>query len=652
MSERKGQIKVNTSDMFPIIKKWLYSEHDIFLRELVANATDAITKRASLARGLNTELPTGKIQVVVSKANKTIEIRDNGLGMTEAEVEKYLAQLAFSGAEEFVKKLKESGEDKLDIIGKFGLGFYSAFMVAGKVEVETLSMTEGATPTLWTCEGDIDYTFGESSKSEVGTTIRLYLNEDGEEFLASNKVNETLKNFCDFMPHEIYLLDEEKQLEAEKKIEEESAKELKDEEKTTPYQAQKVNDIVPLWKQDPKELKDEDYINFFKKMYPGEQEPLFWIHLKVDHPFTLDGILYFPKLDLRRPTNESNIRLYCKQVFVSSNVKDVIPEFLSLLKGAIDSHDIPLNVSRSSLQGDPNVRRISNYVVKKVAEALKSLAKKDREKYEAIWEHIGLFIKYGVISDTKFDDLMREKVIFKNSEGKYTTLAEYKESIPEQHAEKLDGKIIYFEQNKSDNSLREHLLEEGVQTIEVEDHIDPHFMQHVEFNMKGDSGHKFSSVDSEIGNIFKEESTSADDVKIKDLFKKVLVGEEKEGEEKDPMKTLTGMDVEIGKIKNGKAPAYIKIDESAKRMQNMMKSMGQDNSFPLKKTLVVNPSNPLIQNAFKISEKGDNAPLVEKICHYVEDLAYISSEGLKVEDKDKFVARSQELMSELTKFAL
>ncbi len=652
MSERKGQIKVNTSDIFPIIKKWLYSEHDIFLRELVANATDAITKRATMARSLNTVLPQGRIEVIISKEDKTIEVRDNGIGMTEEEVEKYLAQLAFSGAEEFVKKLKESGEDKMDIIGKFGLGFYSAFMVASKVEVETLSMNEGAKATLWTCEGDTDYTFSDSNKTEVGTTIRLHINEDGEEFLSDYRIEETLKNFCDFMPHEIYVVDETKQLEAEKKIAEEAGKNLKDDEKTLPYEPRKINETTPLWKQDPKELKDEDYISFFHKMYPMEQTPLFWIHLKVDHPFTLDGILYFPKLNLRKPTNESNIRLYCKQVFVSNNVKDVIPDFLSLLKGAIDSHDIPLNVSRSALQGDPNIKRISNYVVKKVAEALKKLAKKDREKYEAIWEDIGLFVKYGVISDPKFDELMRDLVVFKNSEDKFVTLQEYKESTPEKYKEKLEGKVIYFEKNKSDNSLRSHLLDEGIQTIEVDDHIDPHFMQHVEFNMSGESGYKFSSVDSEIGNIFEEESTNANDIKIKDLFKKFLVGEEKE-DDKDPMKKLTGLDVEISKIKSGKAaPAYIKIDESAKRMQNMMRSMGQDASFPLKKTLVVNPNNPLIQNAFKISEKGNNEQLVEKLCHYVEDLAYISSEGLKVEDKDKFVSRSQELMSELTKLAL
>lgn len=654
MTERKGNIKVNTNDIFPIIKKWLYSEHDIFLRELVANATDAVTKRASIARTSNQELPVGKIEVVVSKDNKTIEIRDNGIGMTEEEVEKYLAQLAFSGAQEFVDKIKESGDDKMDIIGKFGLGFYSAFMVAGKVEVETLSMKDGATPTKWTCEGDTDYTFSESTKSEVGTTIRLFANEDGEEFLNSYKISETLKNFCDFMPYSIYVEDTDAHKENIAKLKEEEGKDLKDEEKTAPYSPTLVNDTEPLWKRDPKELKDEDYISFFHKMFPMDQSPLFWIHLKVDHPFTLEGILYFPKLNLQKPTNESNIRLYCKQVFVSNNVKNVVPEFLSLLKGAIDSQDIPLNVSRSALQGDPNIRRISNYVVKKVAEALKVLKKKDNEKFESIWEHIGLFVKYGVCSDPKFDELMRKNVIFKNSEDKYMTLDQYTESIPEKYKEKMEGKVIYFDQKTSDNTLRENLLEEGIQTIETDDHIDPHFLQHVEHNMNGESGYKFSSVDSEISNILEEEATTADDIKVQDLFKRYIVGDEPTEEEKkaNPMGMVGKLDVELSKLKSSKAPAYIKVDESMKRMQSMFKSMGQDAAMPLKKTLVVNPNNILIKNALKISESGKNDALVEKICHYVEDLAFISSEGLKQDEKDKFVSRSGELMSELTKFVL
>ena len=374
MTSRKGTISVNTNDIFPIIKKWLYSEHDIFLRELVANSTDAITKRATLARVANQEIPTGKITVTVNKTAKTITLEDNGIGMTEAEVEKYIAQLAFSGAEEFVKKMKDQcSTPNSDIIGKFGLGFYSAFMVSTRVEVETLSMNEGATPAKWICEGETDYSFEESARSDIGTKITLHINAESEEFLNAWKVSTTLKKFCDFMPYEIMVLDSE----------------AKDEHGNPGL----VNDTLPLWKKDPNSLTDTDYKEFYKKLFPMDPEPLFWIHLKVDHPFTLEGVLFFPKLNPNKPFNESNIRLYNKQVFVSNNVKDIVPEFLSLLKGCIDSSDIPLNVSRSSLQGDPNIKKISNYVIKKVAESLKKLFNNDRARYVAIWEDISLFIK-------------------------------------------------------------------------------------------------------------------------------------------------------------------------------------------------------------------------------------------------------------------
>ena len=376
MSERKGTISVQTGDIFPIIKKWLYSEHDIFLRELVSNSTDAITKRATLGRTANVEIPTGDIKVLVDKEKGIITIKDNGVGMTEEEVEKYIAQLAFSGAEEFVQKMKDAGEEA-DIIGKFGLGFYSAFMVADKVEVQSLSWQEGAKATKWVCEGDVDYTFSDSQKTEVGTDITLFINEESKDFLGVFKVLDILRKYCDFLPYKIEVVDCEVRKDEEGNIEEQKS-----------YQ---VNETEPLWRKDPKEITDQQYLDFYKKLYPMDQDPLFWLHLKVDHPFTLEGILYFPKINPKMPFNEKNIRLYSKQVFVSDSVKNIIPEFLSLLKGTIDSTDIPLNVSRSSLQGDPNIKKISNYVVKKVAESLKKLFNKDREKYESIWKDSGLF---------------------------------------------------------------------------------------------------------------------------------------------------------------------------------------------------------------------------------------------------------------------
>ncbi|WP_127717319.1 molecular chaperone HtpG [Halobacteriovorax sp. HLS] len=647
MTQRKGNISVNTADIFPIIKKWLYSEHDIFIRELVANATDAITKRHTLSRNMNVELPSGSINITVNKDEKVISISDNGIGMTEEEVEKYIAQLAFSGAEEFVNKMKDQGaEDGQDIIGKFGLGFYSAFMVASKVVVESLSMNEGAKAVKWTCEGDTEYSFEESDKSSVGTTIYLHVNDDEEsvEFLNEWKLTQTLRNHCDYMPYPIGVLDELKP--PQKPLKEDGTV---DEDAPAVVAAPVIiNETKPIWKKDPKELTDDDYKEFYRKQFPTDSDPLFWIHLKVDHPFTLEGVLFFPKINPMKHQVENNMRLYCKQVFVSDNVKNIIPDFLSLLKGSIDSVDIPLNVSRSSLQGDPNVKKISNYVVKKVAEALKLLNKKDREKYETIWNDIQLFIKYGCVSDTKFDELMRERVIFKNSENKYVTLAEYSASHPEKYAEKLKGKVLYFDKDKSDVALRKQLLAEGIHAIECDDHIDPHFFQHTESHKIGDEAIQFVSVDSEIGNLLETENTTEEDIRIKELFSNIL-SPQKDEKEKNPMAN----EVEISKFSNATTPAYFKVDEQMKRFAKMAQSMGQETSiFPTKKTLVINPANPLIQNALKIHDKGGNEMLVSKLCHHVEDLAQISSEGLKSEEKELFIQRTQDLMQELTTLAL
>lgn len=632
MSERKGTISVQTGDIFPIIKKWLYSEHDIFLRELVSNATDAITKRSTLGRTANVEIPTGEIKVLVDKEKGTVTIRDNGVGMTEAEVEKYIAQLAFSGAEEFVNKMKDAGENA-DIIGKFGLGFYSAFMVADKVEVETLSWQEGSQPTKWTCEGDVDYSFTESTKKEVGTDITLHINEESKEYLGVFKVLDILRKYCDFLPYKIKVVDCEIRKDEEGNIEEQKS-----------YQ---VNDTEPLWKKDPSEITDEQYKEFYKKLYPMDQEPLFWLHLKVDHPFTLEGILYFPKINPKMPFNEKNIRLYQKQVFVSDSVKNIIPEFLSLLKGVIDSTDIPLNVSRSSLQGDPNIKKISNYVVKKVAESLKKLFNNDREKYETIWKDTGLFVKYGCVSDEKFDEVMRDRIIFETapaSDGKtkFVTIPEYRETIPESFKEKLGDKVLYYEKDKADASVRGQLVEAGLTSLEMDEYIDPHFMQHAEMKTVGERALQFTSIDSEISNLLESEATNESDMRVQDLFKKILLGDKKE---EDPEAVV----VEVQKLKGATTPAYFKVDEQMKRFQKMAQSMGNDQmAFPVKKTLVINPGNPLIQNALKLHEEGKHGALVEKLVHYVEDLASISSEGLKNEDKEQFVMRSQSLIQELT----
>ncbi len=615
MSTRKGSISVKTNDIFPIIKKWLYSEHDIFIRELVSNACDAITKRATLSRTQGYQTPDGKIQIDVNKEARTITITDNGIGMTESEVEKYIAQLAFSGAEEFVQKMKDAGNtsSKDEIIGKFGLGFYSAFMVAEKVEVESLSMNPGSVATKWTCLGDTDYEFSESTKSEVGTKITLFIGTDGEEFLDTWKFKQTLSHYCDYMPYPIMLGEE------------------------------LINETTPLWKKDPTTLKDEDYKEFYRKMFPAEPEPLFWLHLNVDHPFTLQGVLFFPKINQNKPMQENGIKLYSKQVFVSDNVKNVVPDFLGLLKGAIDSVDIPLNVSRSALQGDPNIKKISNYIIKKVSESLKKLFNSDRERYEKAWEDIGLFVKYGCMQDEKFDEVMRKFVLFKNTENKLVTLEEYQASIPETYKEKLKDTYVYFEKNLSDESLRKQLLTEGINVLETDQYIDPHFMQHAEYKKLGEQNFKFSAIDSIVETLLDTTETTPEDIKVKEFFKEVLVGNNKDIEGK--------LDVDVKNLKNSASSAYFKVDETMKRFQQMTKSMGQSSfAMPLKKTLVVNPRNALIQNAFKLWEKGEKKELAEKICYHVQDLASISSEGLSSEEKERFVTRSQSLVQELSQY--
>lgn len=642
MTKRTGTISVNTNDIFPIIKKWLYSEHDIFVRELVSNASDAITKRKVLGTGSNVEIPEGKIEVILDKKEKTITFKDNGLGMTEEEVEKYIATLAFSGAQEFVNKMKESGVDTKDIIGKFGLGFYSAFMVANKVEVESLSMNEGAVATKWSCEGETSYEFTSSDKKDVGTEITLFINEDSKDFLETWKLRETLRTYCDFMPYPIELKD----LEEIARITEENLKAKKEEDKK-PLPIDIINDTTPLWKKDPSTLKDEDYKNFYRKLYPMEAEPLFWLHLNVDHPFTLQGILYFPKLNPNKPVNESNIKLYSKQVFVSDNVKNIIPEFLSLLKGAIDSQDIPLNVSRSALQGDPNVKKISNYIIKKVSESLKKLFKNERERFESVWNDIGLFVKYGSISDNKFDEQAREIALFKNTSSKFVTLKEYQEAIPEKYKEKMKNKIIYFEEGNSSEALRTQLMTEGIEVLTMDNYIDPHFMQHAEMHKIGDNEVKFLVIDNAIEEILETLNLSAEDTKIKDLFTEILVPSKDENKD---------LEVEVKNFKNQAGAAYFKVDQHMKRFQQMTKQMGGDNAFsmPLKKTLVLNPNNALVKNAYKLWDKKDdkNKDLAKKIAFYIKDLADISSGGLKEEEKSNFVTRSEELISELSNLAL
>ncbi len=613
MPARTGQISVKTQDIFPIIKKWLYSEHDIFLRELVSNACDAVTKRHALARTQGHEAPEGLVRVVVDQAAGTLAIHDNGVGMTEEEVEKYLAQLAFSGAAEFVEKMKQQGQNA-DVIGKFGLGFYSAFMVAETVTVDTLSMQPGAAPTTWTCHGDVDYQFAPSTRTEPGTTITLKINADSGEFLNRWKVSETLRRYCDFMPYKIQVAETGKE------------------------EAETINETAPLWKKDPTQATEQDYKDFYRQLFPMDPEPLFWLHLNVDHPFTLQGILYFPRVNPAKPMQERGIKLYCKQVFVSDNVKDVLPDFLQLLKGAIDSADIPLNVSRSALQGDPNVKKIANYVVKKMAESLKKLHRDDRSRFEAVWPDIALFVKYGCVSDEKFDELARPFVLFNDSAGKLVTLEEYAAAAPEAYREKMKDLVLTFDAKEGDEALRRRLLSEGVHAITTDQMIDPHFIQHVEARKQGERAWRFAALESEAGNLLDGGAVGPDDLRIRDFVKEAL------GE--------GAPEVEVKSLKDTAVPAYFKADEQMRRFQHMARGMGQNQAFPLSKTLVVNPTHSLVQNAWKLWGTDGKQDLARKIVAHVRDLANLSSEGLPEGKKDAFVGRSQELVQELSRLIL
>jgi len=623
MSTKTGQIKVDTQNIFPIIKKWLYSEHDIFLRELVSNSCDAITKRETLSRQKNLEVPTGAVEVTLSKADNTITIKDNGLGMSEAEIEKYITQLAFSGAEEFVDKMKEAGiESKSDIIGKFGLGFYSAFMVADKVEIETKSMSDE--PAVhWICTGQTDYTVAQSAKETIGTEITLHLNEESKEFLESWKTREVIKKYCAFMPYSINLID----LDHRAQTIAENAKAEKEEDKK-PISDDIVNSTNPLWKKSPNQLKDEDYLNFYKELYPMSEEPLFWLHLNVDHPFDLQGILYFPKIDPRKPVQENSISLYAKQVFVSQDVKNIIPEFLSLLKGVIDSPDIPLNVSRSSLQGDPNIKKISNYIVKKVAESLKKLFKTDRNKFETIWEDVSLFAKYGILSDPKFAESARTFLLFKNHDDKLLTLNEYKENLPEEFKEKVENKIITFTHAQKDSAILDEFRAKSIPCFEVDEYMDQHLTQNLEFS-SGEEKIQFTSIDTEYENLFTSEA--AENEKLKEVFSTIAKA------------TSESFDIEVKNYAAEQGAAYLKENLQMKRFKAMSSQFGGQNDMQVPMTLVLNESHPLIT---KVSQLVDGGKEVEAkdLAQQVHDLSLLSEGKLPTEKLKDFIKRTQDLL--------
>ncbi|AEV69161.1 molecular chaperone HtpG [Acetivibrio clariflavus] len=627
MNQQSGTISINTENIFPIIKKWLYSEKDIFLRELVSNGSDAISKLKKLVAIGEAKVSDDEkyyIKVVVDKSKKTIQIIDNGLGMTFDEVDKYINQIAFSGAKDFVEKYKDKADDS-QIIGHFGLGFYSAFMVADKVQIDTLSYQEGAEAVRWVSNGGTEFEMSQSDRSERGTTITLYIADDSKEFLDVFKVREVLVKYFSFLPYELYLEDAN-----------EKKDKRKDKEKDKAEEPKPLNDTNPLWLKNPKDCTDEEYKDFYRKVFFDFSEPLFWIHLNMDYPFRLKGILYFPKLKNEFDTLEGQIKLYYNQVFVADNIKEVIPEFLMLLKGTIDCPDLPLNVSRSFLQNDGYVSKISTHITKKVADKLTSLFKKEREAYNKYWDDINPFVKFGCIKDKKFYEKVKEILIFKTINGEYVTLKEYLEKNKEKH----ENKVFYFTDERQQAQYIKLFREQGLEAVNLSTIIDTHFIQFLEMEEKDV---KFLRIDADISDSLKN-TEDKDDKEVKELS---------EGLEKLFKSSLNNdkLKVQVEALKSESVPAMILLSEQSRRMQEMMRNYSGFNWGGLydnnDETLVLNRNNGLIRSLISLKEKEDRKEDVQLICEHIYDLALMSHKHLEPDAMNKFIERSNLILSKL-----
>lgn len=612
-------MSIHSENLFPIIKKWLYSDHDIFVRELVSNATDAITKLKKLALIGEFNAPEDEkysVQVEISPSQKVITITDNGIGMTEDEIDEYINQIAFSGAQDFIEKYKDKASDD-QIIGHFGLGFYSAFMVADKVTIDTLSYKEGAKAVKWSSDGGTEYEMGESDRTERGTSITLYLNDESHEFANAYRVREVLEKYCSFMPVEIFLKD------LDEKVEENPEKENEKKEEPKP-----INDIHPLWNRHPNECSKEDYITFYQKVFHDYKEPLFWIHLNMDYPFHLKGILYFPKIGNQYESIEGTIKLYNTQVFIADNIKEVIPEFLMLLKGVIDCPDLPLNVSRSALQNDGFVKKISDYITKKVADKLVGMCKVDRESYEKYWDDLSPFIKFGCLKDEKFEEKMKDSILFKDLDDKYTTLRDL-------CGEEQEKTLYYVTDVNEQSQYIKMFKEAGKNAVILSDVIDSAFIGQLEYKNKG---LKFLRIDADIQAALKQEDSDEETKKKYDEVAKKV--KEEIGDEK--------LNVEIQTLQNNSIASMITLSEESRRMQDMMKqyAMPGMNSAMFDnggRTLVLNVSHPLVKQLVENTECENFALLSEQLY----DLASLGHGSLSPERLEKFIQRTNELMEKL-----
>ena len=705
MSAKHGSLSINSENIFPIIKKWLYSDHDIFVREMISNGCDAITKLRKLEVMGDYTFPEGykpAVNVIVDPDQKTLKFIDNGIGMTADEVEEYITQIAFSGATEFLEKYKDKTTDD-QMIGHFGLGFYSAFMVADEVHIDTLSYKEGSTPVHWTCDGGTEYEMADGNKTEPGTEITLFLNEESLEFANEYRMREVIEKYCSFMPVNIYLSKanaeqeyetiDEADLREDDVVVEHIHEDAKTEEKENDKGEKEVvevspakdkvkinkrpvslSDTQPLWMKHPNECTDEEYKEFYRKVFMDYKEPLFWIHLNMDYPFNLKGILYFPKIMTEYDSIEGTIKLYNNQVFIADNIKEVIPEFLLLLKGVIDCPDLPLNVSRSALQNDGFVKKISEYITKKVADKLIGMCKTEKESYEKYWDDISPFIKFGCLKDTKFCDKMNDYILFKNLDDKYLTLPELlvKEEEKKDDAEVLDKdgnpitntgdaaasdntadgsdtsadsekderKVIYYVTDKVQQGQYIKLFkEQNMQAVILDHNIDTSFITQLE---QRNEKYKFMRIDADVTESLKDE-TSAEDLKaetdaLTEVFKKALNNDK--------------LTVKVEKLKNENISSIITLSEEGRRMQDMMKMYamngmgGMDmNMFAADQTLTLNANNELVKYIFEHKD-SENVPM---FCEQLYDLAVLSNHPLSVDEMTKFVERSNKIMMLLAK---
>ena len=664
---KKGSLSINSENIFPVIKKWLYSDHDIFVRELISNGCDAVTKlkKLSLMGEYEDDGKPFRIDVIVSPTDKTIQFIDNGIGMTEEEVDKYINEIAFSGASAFLEQYKDKATEE-QIIGHFGLGFYSAFMVADKVTIETRSYKEDEDAVFWECENGTDYKMKKSMKSDRGTVITLYLNEDSTEFANEYRIKEVIEKYCSFMPVEIYFtnadtpvedaktatvdvdakeVDTEENNDAEKSDAAEAgdgaektadAADKKEEEKKEPEGPKPLNTTTPLWAKHPNDCTDEEYKEFYRKVFHDYKEPLFWIHLNMDYPFNLKGILYFPKINTQYDKLEGTIKLYNNQVFVADNIKEVIPEFLMLLKGCIDCPDLPLNVSRSALQNDGFVKKISDYITKKVADKLTGMYKVHKEDYEKYWDDINPFIKFGCLKDEKFLEKMKDAVIFKNLKGEYTTLKDYLEA----GKEKYENKVFYVTDPVAQSQYINMFKNEEMDALYMDQTIDSPFITLLE--QKNENVH-FYRIDADLTDNFVGEELSEETAKeytdsLTETFKKAL--------------GVENITIKVESLKNPDISSLITLSEESRRMQEMMKMYGMagmnfdaDMFGGKGETLVLNSNNELVKYVLD-NKDGEHT---DDICCQLYDLAVLANRPLAPEAMTRFVARSNRLLTVLTK---